>query len=65
MRCDCENCGEYKLRVIPKLSSPADKEEESNPSTGAPVSTGNYVSAISAIAVLAGAAYAAEKFRKS
>ena len=56
MRRDCENCGEYKLRVIPKLSSPADKEEESNPSTGAPVSTGNYASAISAIAVIAGAA---------
>ena len=65
MRCDCENCGEYKLRVIPKLSSPADKEEESNPNTGAPVSSEKLVSAISAIAVLAGAAYAVEKFRKS
>ena len=65
MRCDCENCGEYKLRVIPKLSSSEDKEEESNPNTGAPVSSEKYVSAISAIAVLAGAAYAVEKIRKS
>ena len=60
MRRYCRICGEHQDRLIPKLKDPSDREDDENPSTGAP-----FVSALAAIAVLAGAAYASSKSRKN
>ncbi|MBQ4547439.1 MAG: hypothetical protein IJA17_09860 [Oscillospiraceae bacterium] len=60
MRRYCRICGEHQDRLIPKLRDPSDREDDENPSTGAP-----FVSALAAIAVLAGAAYASSKSRKN
>lgn len=72
----CTVCGFEKPAVkipatgiIPDPTAPTEPAvpsgtEETNPSTGAPVSFKKRVSAISATAVLAGAAYAVGKFRK-
>ena len=51
----CELCGEHQYRTVSRL---VDKEDEVNPGTGAPVSS---IGAVSAIAVLAAAAYATGK----
>ncbi|MBQ6877090.1 MAG: Ig-like domain-containing protein [Oscillospiraceae bacterium] len=37
MRRYCENCGAHSDRIIPKLVSPEEKADETNPNTGAPV----------------------------
>jgi len=57
MRRYCENCGAHSDRIIPKLASPEEKEDETNPNTGAPV----FELAIAGIAIFAISSAAIEK----